>query len=197
MNFEEIKELIRQDIPQKRYLHTLGVIETAEKLALQYQAQHYQIDVAKIKLSALLHDCARGFSDQELLSFAHGHGINVDYVYENFPSLLHGLVGAVLVKDKYNIEDEEIIQAVAVHTLGDRNLTNIAKILMIADAVEPGRKYDGIETLRAQVASCQNNLNQAVLYCLEHKIQVVLKSNYLLHPTAVDARNELLLNINK
>ncbi|MEG6614862.1 bis(5'-nucleosyl)-tetraphosphatase (symmetrical) YqeK [Peptococcaceae bacterium 1198_IL3148] len=192
MNLEVIKEQLKQDIPEKRYLHTLGVIETAEKLAKRYQA-----DVAKVKLAALLHDCARGFSDEELIQFAHHHDINVDYVYESFPALLHGPVGAVVAKNKYHITDEEILHAVAVHTLGDVGMGDVAKILMIADAIEPGRAYRGIEVLREQVAGCHNNINQAVLCCLEHKIQVVLKSKYLLHPLAVDARNDLLLSISK
>lgn len=190
MEYEEIKDLLARKLPPARYRHTLGVVETAVMLAERYQA-----DVEKVRLAALLHDCARVYQNEELLEQARLRGIAMDMVYRKLPLLLHAPVGAMMAQEEFGVQDQEVLQAIAVHTVGTAGMGTVAKVLIIADAIEPGRNYPGIEQLRSEVANAGVNLNLACLHCLEHKMLFVIQSKCLLHSGAVDARNELLLNL--
>ena len=53
-NFNQLKEIVKSKMSLKRFTHTLGVVEMAEKLADIYKA-----DVEKCKLAALLHDICK------------------------------------------------------------------------------------------------------------------------------------------
>ncbi|MBM7855688.1 putative HD superfamily hydrolase involved in NAD metabolism [Desulfohalotomaculum tongense] len=189
-NIAEIKEQIKRQMSSLRFKHTLGVMQTAVNLA-----KRFQVNPRKAELAALLHDCARDYTDEQLLQLAHRFNLKIDQIQESLPAMLHGPVGAELAKQKFGVRDEEVLQAIAVHTFGAVNMSDTAKILMLADATEPGRKYNGVEDLRQQISGA-DNLNQAVLHCIEFKIRSVLKCKCLLHPAAVSARNQLLLKIN-
>lgn len=190
VNTARLKKQLQNDLSHDRFIHTLNVAETALELA-----QVYKINSGQVELAALLHDCARDYSDEQLLQMAHQLGIKVDKIQENIPAMLHGPVGAELARQKYGIEDEEVLSAIAVHTTGKEDMNDAAKVLMIADAIEPNRKYNGVAELRKQVKNCGDDLDQAVMQCLEFKIKIVLKYNCLLHPSSVMARNDLLLKI--
>lgn len=192
ISLKEIEKKLQNSISASRLEHTMGVMETAVELA-----KEYHVNTQKIKLAALLHDCARDFSDQQLLVMAYDYGIQLDYVYQEFPAMLHGPVGAVLAEREYGVKDSEVLQAIAVHTLGEKVMDDLTKVLMIADSIEPGRRYQGVIALREQVTKAGININAAALACLEFKIQSVIKSKYLLHPLAIHARNTLLMAIGK
>lgn len=190
MKFDQIRETLAQQLPPHRFRHTLGVVDTAQMLA-----ERYGVDVERVRLAALLHDCARIYEDEQLLEQARLRGVEVDIVHEKLPLLLHAPVGAMMAEEVYQVQDRQVLQAIAVHTVGAAGMGPVAKVLIIADAIEPGRNYAGVEQLRSQVDSAGNNLNLACLHCLEHKMLVVIKSKYLLHSAAVEARNELLLSL--
>ena len=68
--FESIKQELQKKLTPKRYKHVINVAETAFKLALSYG-----IDPVKAYTAGLLHDCAKYFSDEEILKEAEKYGI--------------------------------------------------------------------------------------------------------------------------
>ncbi len=48
----------------------------------------------------------------------------------------------------FGITDRELLDAVSYHTTGRAGMTLLEKIIFIADAVEPGRDYPGVEEIR-------------------------------------------------
>ena len=188
-HIDQITEALKRNISTYRMRHTLGVADTAVELA-----KKFGIDADKARLAALLHDCARDYTDEELLQAAHNYGIEVDFIHKSIPAMLHGPVGAVLAQREYGVDDSEVLQAVKIHTLGSKTIQNLDKVLMIADFIEPGRRYPEAKYLREQLAA-GINLNEAILCCLELKIKSVLKSKCLLHPLAVECRNQLLMEM--
>ena len=63
--------------------------------------------------------------------------------------LRHGPAGAVLLRQQWNIEDKELLDAVAGHTLARRGMSDFTKLIFLADLIEPNRAaWDGIEKLR-------------------------------------------------
>ena len=57
------------------------------------------------------------------------------------PFLLHAKVGAYLAKEKYGVEDQDILNAICNHTTGRPNMSLLEKIVFVADYIEPGRKH--------------------------------------------------------
>jgi predicted HD superfamily hydrolase involved in NAD metabolism len=186
-DIEFLKSKLRSLLDEERYLHSIGVMETAIYLAKKYDA-----NVEKAQVAGLLHDCAKGYSDEELLKFAQRYGIEVDEVLKHAPFLLHGPVGAHLVEEIFGIKDEEIKRAIALHTTGDVNMTILDKIIFLADYIEPNRNFEGVEKLK-QLA--EQDVDMAVLKAFDSTICYVIERKLLLYEKTIRARNDILLKL--
>lgn len=182
----EIIEKLKRQLSKERLLHTLGVEETAKILAM-----HYDVDANKASLAALLHDCAKGFPPNSLLKKAESSGIIIDELERLCPDLLHGPVGAVLAREDYGIEDSEILTAIAVHTTGAEEMSELDKIVYIADYIEPNRSFSGVERLRE---AAWKDLDWCMSLCFDQTIFYLIKEKKLIHPKTIAARNTFLLN---
>mgnify|MGYP006283760427 CR=1 FL=1 len=119
----------------KRYAHSVRVAETADTLALNHGE-----DRRKAFIAGFLHDLGRDIPEEELIPRARKYFPVFEWE-EKRPVVVHGKAGAALAKDELGIENPEILEAVAYHTTGKPGMGNIAKIVFIADAVEPGRTH--------------------------------------------------------
>lgn len=181
---EKIIDRLKQLVKPKRLQHILGVAQTAEELAGRFGA-----DPVKARLAGLLHDCARDLSDAELLNRAKQADLRVsEYVFAQ-PLLAHGPVGAVMARGEFGITDEEILNAIAIHTVGQDYMSMLDKILYVADKIEPGRRDPALDEARAWAG---RDLDRALLACFDQAIKFVLKMQLSLHPGTVKARNALL-----
>jgi predicted HD superfamily hydrolase involved in NAD metabolism len=183
----EILELLKEMLDTERYRHTLGVVECARELA-----GLYKVDDRQAELAALLHDCARGYSGCELLAMAEQQGLSVDELEREIPELLHGRVGAYLATVRFGVQDPAVLQAIELHTLGAREMTALDKVIFIADMVEPGRSFPGVQKLRA---IARQNLDEGMLKCLDATITYVLEKKQYIHPQSIIARNAILLKM--
>jgi predicted HD superfamily hydrolase involved in NAD metabolism len=186
-DIEFLKSKLRSLLDEERYLHSIGVMETAIHLAKKYGA-----DVEKAQVAGLLHDCAKGYSDEELLKFAQRYGIEVDDVLKNAPFLLHGPIGAHLVEEIFGIKDKEIKRAISLHTTGDVNMSLLDEIVFLADYIEPNRDFEGVTQLRELA---EENLELALLKSFDSTICYVLQRGLLLYEKTVKARNYILLKL--
>ncbi|MCX5779642.1 MAG: bis(5'-nucleosyl)-tetraphosphatase (symmetrical) YqeK [Firmicutes bacterium] len=188
INTSEAIQKISARLSPRRLQHSLMVAQTARELAGDHCA-----DADKAYLIGILHDYAKNLPAEELLAIAAagelvGHEIEI-----LLPGLLHAPVGAYLLARDLDIEDQEILQAVRVHTLGSTNMSVMDKIIFLADMIEPSRKiYPDLERLRQL---CPRDLDQAMLLGLESTIRYCLERGTLLHPRTVEARNAFLLRI--
>lgn len=185
MNLEIIRGKLSLIMPEGRYKHSIGVAETAEKLARKYGA-----DPTKAYLAGLLHDIARDFDDNEMLQRAKKAQLQVSEYGFAMPLLLHGPVAAVMARDEYGVTDEEILNAIVLHTVGSEYMNQLDKIIFVADKIEPNRRHGAVEELRQLAAK---DLDAALLSCLDESIRYALKIGCLLHPTSVKARNAILV----
>lgn len=129
-----LKREIKFVLKPKRYIHTMGVYETALKLAQKYGA-----DIEKTAIAALLHDCAKNIPLHEMIEICGQFGIVLLDHERQSSALLHGKTGAVLSKIRYQIEDQEIYDAIYFHTTGKPDMSLILQIIFVADYIEPGR----------------------------------------------------------
>lgn len=156
MDLPWLRERVRRCMTAKRFRHTLGVEETAARLARRYGEEEYQARVA-----ALLHDVTKRLDLEEQLKLCRHYGIILDYG-ENAVPLLHADTAAAVAKDVFGVS-EAVAQAIAFHTTGAPGMSRLDQIVYLADCIEPNRDYPGVEELRQ---ACEHGLRQAMLYAL-------------------------------
>lgn len=189
VNFDEIKADLEKRLKEKRFIHSLGVVKAAI-----YLAKRYNVDEEKAKLAAILHDCGRCYSNEEIPLIAKKMEIKLSILEEISPVLIHAHVGKVLAKTRYNIKDESILNAISMHTVAGRNMDDLAKIIYIADMIEENRKFKGVDELREMTKTLP--LDELFYNALNHTIKYILDLNQTLHLDTVKARNEIIIKRN-
>ncbi|HOB22270.1 MAG TPA: bis(5'-nucleosyl)-tetraphosphatase (symmetrical) YqeK [Bacillota bacterium] len=177
-------ELLKKQLSPKRYQHSLRVAELAS-----CYAPRIGVDPQKAYLAGLLHDCAHELAPEVLLQKCLEFGIVIGNIERKNPFLLHGPVGSQLAKRDYGIEDPAVLAAIAEHTTGKPGMGKLSRIVCLADYVEPGRTFSGVEKIRALA---EENLDLALLRALENTIAYLLAEERLIHPLTILTRNWLL-----
>ena len=143
-NIPKMQRKLKKELDDDRYRHTLGVMYTSAALAMRYGA-----DLEKAQVAGLLHDCAKCIPNEKKIKMCEKHQIPISRVEQGAPFLLHSKLGAYLAKMKYEVEDEEILQAIVWHTTGKPEMTLLEKIIFLADYIEPMRwKASNLEEIR-------------------------------------------------
>ena len=164
METGEILSLLRQRLKRSRFDHTLGVRDTAVRLA-----RLYGCDEEKAEKAALLHDFTKNLSLEESNALVERYHLGAKY--RDNPNLAHSQTAAALLEEEYGVRDREILDAIACHTVGKPNMNVLEKILYVADTIEPGRSFPGVEELRALAF---RDIDQACIKILDRSIQFVL-----------------------
>lgn len=186
MTLKDIHLKIEMHLGEELYQHSLGVAATARELALRFGADDY-----RAYLAGLLHDYGKGYEPDKLLEMAGKLGLVLDYYSRMEKRLLHAPVGAALLPVEMGIDDKEIIAAVACHTTGSPEMNIMGKVVYLADFIEPGRKFPGVDKIR-RIAG--ENLDEALLAVVDETIISIVKRGLLLHPLSVSFRNSLIEN---
>ncbi|MGN0733450.1 MAG: bis(5'-nucleosyl)-tetraphosphatase (symmetrical) YqeK [Emergencia sp.] len=179
---KEISDYIEKNLSEKRRIHTEGVRKTAVRLA-----EKYGEDVDKAEVAALCHDMYRGIKVDLLNNYVNRLGL--DKKYMDNPNLAHGKIAAVMIKKVYGIDDQDIINAVSFHTTGRAGMSELEKIIYLADAIEPGRDYPGVNQLREAV---DRGLDEALIMSLERTIEYVRQQGHFLDEDTLKARDYYL-----
>ena len=131
---KDLKKDLKKEMDDSRFEHTLGVMYTCGALAMRYGC-----DLDKAMLAGLMHDCAKCMPTAKKLKMAEKHHLEITELERKNPFMLHAKLGAFLARKKYDIEDEEILNAIRWHTTGRPEMTLLDKIVYIADYIEPKR----------------------------------------------------------
>ena len=180
--------LLKEKLDNKRFLHSLGVAETAQELAIKNE-----VDPELAYLSGILHDYGKNISCENLIKIAENNKLITDEIEKKNPFLLHGPVGAYLLEKELGIKNREVLEAVRYHTTGKPNLGKLGLIIYIADLIEPNRRLTGIETIRKLA---YQDLYKGVLTGINYTLVHVIEQNQPIHSLSIDARNWLLDIIN-
>jgi predicted HD superfamily hydrolase involved in NAD metabolism len=182
---ERILAWLADNVPPSRLNHILRVEEMAVELA-----KDHKLDVEKAATAGLMHDLAKYFKPQNLLEMAHAEGLDIDPVSEATPHLLHADVSAIVARNTFGVKDEEVLQAIANHTLGRPGMSLLSCIVFLADSLEPGRgSTPELEALR-QIS--YQNLDQAVWLTCDYSLKFLLETHCLIHPRTIATRNWFL-----
>ena len=186
-NIEKIKIDLKEKLSEKRYLHSLGTMNMAIKLA-----KIYNIDTNTAALTGLAHDIGKELSNEEKIEFVLENNIEIDEIERNNLSLLHGKIGAEIVKKEYNFS-KEMQEAIKYHTTGNVKMSMLDKIIFVSDKIEETRDYENIEYFRELA---EKDIDECILEILDFSIKDNVKKGRLIHPKSIFARNEILIRKN-
>ncbi|WP_374721716.1 bis(5'-nucleosyl)-tetraphosphatase (symmetrical) YqeK [Peribacillus tepidiphilus] len=186
MEREKALQLVKEQITEHRYQHTLGVVETSIWLAEKYGA-----DVKKAELAAIFHDYAKFRPKEEMKEIIIREKMPKDLLEHN-EELWHAPVGAYLVEKEAGVEDPEVLDAIRYHTSGRVNMTLLEKVIFLADYIEPGRKFPGVEEVRELA---KQSLDKALIKSLQNTILFLMKKNQRIYPDTFHTYNDLLLKL--
>ncbi|MFA6308671.1 MAG: bis(5'-nucleosyl)-tetraphosphatase (symmetrical) YqeK [Clostridia bacterium] len=189
MKLTEMNDLLKKEIKQSRFEHSINVMSTAVALA-----KIWGCDVQKAAVAGLLHDCAREVKGTEAIEMCNAFDIKMDDIEREQTVLLHGPIGARFACNKYKIEDKEITDAIACHTTGRAQMSMLDKIIFLSDFIEPKRNFRGVEKARKL---SKTNINEAVLYCLNNSIMHLISNNSGIHCNTINARNYMIEHKNE
>jgi len=174
---DSITEYIDTRLSEKRKIHTYGVMEEAVILA-----KLYGVNEESAKIAALLHDTAKNIKGDELKQCISELGL--DERYSTNPNLAHSKIAAERIQTDLKINDEDIINAVKYHTTGRVNMSDLEKIIYIADMIEPSRDYPGVDELRR---ISRIDLDKACLLSMKSSLEHVESMGEYLDKDTIDA----------
>lgn len=166
---------MKQVLSEDRYTHTLGVMYTAQCLAMRYG-----VDLTRAGVAGLLHDCAKCIPNEQKLIQCENYGIEISETERKNPSLLHAKLGACLAKELYGIEDEEILSAIRWHTTGKPDMTLLEMIIYMADYIEPSR--DQAPNLSVIRKLTFDNIEKALFQVLESTLGYLKDRSHAIDP---------------
>lgn len=179
-----LEKVIKGRLTPVRFEHVLAVRDCALQLAGIHGGS-----IEEAGLAGLLHDYARDLPEEELLRIGEEEGLITCEVERQVPLLLHGPVGAHLVRRELGIDNLQVLEAISVHTLGSPGMGHLAKLIYIADMVAEGRSFPGVEELRRKAFE---NLSEALLLGFASTIRYCLERCRLIHPQTIAAWNYFL-----
>lgn len=160
----------------------------------QELAQYWNENEGRAAWAGLVHDLARAYPEGELLFLARQYGLPIDTMEEITPVLLHGPVGAEVLERRWEVTDEEVLEAVQWHTSGNKNMGLLAKIVFLADKLEPGKAslYPHLKPVHSLV---KKDLDRALLEFFNSQISYFELKHFRVHPAMLESRHSLQLKL--
>lgn len=159
LNFAHYKDILKQRLSPQRYQHSLNVAKEAKRLA-----QRYKEDPLQAELAGLLHDICKEEKKELQLQRILNFGIILDSILLKSPSLWHGIAGAVFIQTELGINNAAIYNAVRYHTSAKKDMTELEKIIYLADLTSEDRIYPDVDMMRKLV---DKDLDLAMKHALQ------------------------------
>jgi predicted HD superfamily hydrolase involved in NAD metabolism len=173
---DRLVESLRKRLKPKRFRHVLGVLQTALSLA-----ESHRIDSLAVGWAALLHDIAKCDDLETLPEVCERLGELIPE--EDLPhrGLWHAWAAAGEARRDWGIEDDSVLEALRFHSTGSPGMGPVAKILVLADGLEPSR---GLPERWPLLAVAHRDLDEALRQLLQAKCEHVVSGGMEIHPRA-------------
>lgn len=181
MDVEKVKEAVSKRMPDKRFAHVVRVTETAMMLAGKYG-----VSEEKAEQAALFHDIAKYMDGPSLQERMRKEKVD-ERLFSFHSELWHAPVGAIIARDEFGITDEDVLNAIRYHTTGRAGMSKLEKVIYVADMIEPGRDFPGVDRLRGQA---QESLDAAMKACIQQSVQFLVNKQVPVFPDSIDCYNE-------
>ena len=178
LTIEELEPVVVSLLKPNRVDHVRGCRETAERLA-----GRWGVDVQSAARAGLLHDITKALDGALQLTLCREYGIVLDEFFLFHPKTLHAFTGS-LVAERIFGEKKCVVDAIRSHTTGKANMTQLEKIIYIADYIEPNRDFSGVEELRRLAFA---DLDKAVKMGLERTLMFLRQQGLDISPESTEA----------
>ncbi|MCK1996491.1 bis(5'-nucleosyl)-tetraphosphatase (symmetrical) YqeK [Psychrobacillus psychrodurans] len=183
MKHEHLLAQMKNRMPEKRFIHTKGVAETAITLAKMYGE-----DFEKAEIAGILHDSVKYANQKWLRSIIVSEKMNPLLLNFNH-ELWHAPVGSYVARTEFQISDQDILQAIEFHTTGRAGMSKLEKIIYVSDMIEPSRKFSGVELLREKA---KVDLEDAMTSCIRHSISFLIEKKQPVFPDSFHCYNDMI-----
>ncbi len=183
--YKEYVELIEQRLSPKRFLHSMNVAKECVKLAEKYGG-----DKEKAYLAGVLHDIMKEEKPEMQLQTMLQSGIMIDTVTRNARPLWHAKAGAAYCQSVLKIQDEDILNAISYHTTARADMSQLEKVLYLADYIGEERDYPDVDIMRRET---WESMERGMEYALVYSICDLAKRNKAIHKDTVEAYNQIVL----
>ncbi|MBQ8175312.1 MAG: bis(5'-nucleosyl)-tetraphosphatase (symmetrical) YqeK [Clostridia bacterium] len=202
-SINELRDIVRARLGERRFAHTLAVEKEIIKLGKRYLPRN----ICRLQIAALLHDVTKELSTEEHIALCERYGVPLTNAEQMSPKTLHAKTGALLAADEFaDLVDEEIVEAIAKHTTGARDMSLFAKLLYLADYIEETRTFPDCIRLRKifwdDFDDLPRNkrgerLDRVLLASFQLTIDALLAEGAVIAPETIEARDAILADINK
>ncbi len=183
---KELLEWLKKNLNEERYEHSLGTADCAKDLA-----QKYNLNSEKAYIAGLLHDCAKCFSTEKLLSIIEDYHLDVEDIEKMNYKTLHAPVSAFVAEKDFGVTDDEILSSIRWHTIGKVEMSNFEKTIFLADKIETRtREPEHAQPIRDKLQGA-NGLNEALLQCYRQTIKSLVDRDLKICPITIDIYNKL------
>lgn len=163
---EKIKtEFTIDGIVHQRYYHTIGVIEMALTLN---NVHKLNISQKKIIFASAFHDIAKLLDKKTMWDILSKYYTSELELLKDYPQIWHSFVGEIYAKEKYGIDDIEVLNAIKYHTTGHKDMTKLEKVVFVSDYIEKITRKEQVMIETRKIAF--KSLDQAVIKILENTI---------------------------
>jgi predicted HD superfamily hydrolase involved in NAD metabolism len=190
MQMQTIEVKLQELLSPAIFAHSLQVRDYCYSLAT-----HYNVDVEKLALAGLLHDCGKIYNSGELISRAEDFDIPITEVILDAPvDILHGLIGAAVARELFGIDDNEILTAIKFHSFGANEMTLFTKLLFVANKVNSiGPEYNSeINDIKTTLFK---DIDRAVIKTFDLMLKSHVDRGKLIYSQVVNSRNKMLLSL--
>jgi len=149
-----------------RIEHTYRCIKAGIALAKRFNA-----DINKVVLALVLHDIGK-YTDREKLKKKSIH--TQDFIEALPEPLRHAYYSEAIAKQYFGIEDKSVLSAIRNHTTCDCDMDEVAEITALADYIEDGRDFEGVDLVRR---TAQISLKKAMMVMLKTTLDYLQSQN--------------------
>lgn len=183
---EQIKKDLKETLSERRYIHSLGVMEMAGKLA-----KIHNEDIETTKIAGLLHDIAKEMPKEEMLKYVKENNIETNKIERINTAILHGKIGADIARKRYGVS-KQIQDAIKYHTTTSPEMDTLAKIVYVADKTEMNRKSEDYD-IEYERKLAKKDLDAVIIYIIDANIKSLIDKNKLIEEESVKTRNSLMI----
>ena len=164
-----------------REKHISGVVNTAEMIRSEVFPH---INKEDVYTAALYHDCTKNMEQMPLLE---EYGILQTQELLRSPAVMHAFTGAEKLKREG--KNESVVNAVRYHTTGRPNMTEIEKIIFIADYIEENREYESCKNARKEYLQSEKtvkSIDKLILKILKDTIEHLKEKGAYVYPLTME-----------
>lgn len=191
-SIEELKGFLKPLMSEKRYNHSIMVMEEAKEYLKKYGNNNKEFFEKTIR-AALMHDVAKEMTKEEVKNYVEKNNINLDIQKPINEPLIHGIVGADKCIKEYDF-DEEMANSIRWHTTGNINMSLMDKIVFLAD--KTGRD-NLLPTLKKVREKALIDLDEAIYYYIDENIKRLKDKNISINPISIETKNYFFNKLNK